>query len=306
MPEVVILMATHNGGRFLAQQLHSIARQSHRNWRLLISDDASTDGTRAIVADFAGRMPEGRVSLLDGPGQGATGNFRSLIRRVELRGSHLAFSDQDDVWDEDHLARGLEVLAGLSNPLAVYGCRMRICDAELNQIGLSPRPRRALGFRNALVQNVLSGNTMLMTPEAARLLQSAEREIGPVPIHDWWAYQMITGAGGTAHLDDLPHIHYRQHGANVIGANRGLRTLPGRLRRHLGGAHRAWALQNSAALAAAGSHLTPENTAVLRLFTEALSAPWANKVRGLRRAGIYYQSPQARAGFWLSVALGSF
>ncbi|MTH80283.1 glycosyltransferase family 2 protein [Paracoccus aestuariivivens] len=306
MPEVMILMATHNGGRFLAEQLHSISCQSHTDWHLIISDDSSTDKTKEIIGKFSHRNGQNRVTLLDGPEQGATENFRSLIRRAELQGRYLAFSDQDDVWDEDHLARGLEVLMGLAKPLAIYGCRMRICDADLNQIGMSPWPTRPLGFKNALVQNVLSGNTMIMTPQAAQVLQSAEREVGPVPIHDWWAYQMITGAGGVAHLDKLPHIHYRQHGANVIGANRGIRTLPDRLGRHLRGGHRAWALQNSAALMATKSHLTAENITVLQLFTEALSAPLTGKIIGLRRSGIYYQSPQARAGFWLSVALGGF
>ncbi|MTE01756.1 glycosyltransferase [Paracoccus sp. YIM 132242] len=306
MPDILILMATRNGERFLPDQLASIAAQSHRGWRLLISDDASTDRSRQIIGDFIRTRPEGQVALVPGPGRGATENFRSLLRQADLGGSHLAFSDQDDVWERDHLSRAVESLSRLSVPLAVYGCRMRICDESLKPIGLSAPAAAPLGFRNALVQNMLSGNTMVMTSAAAHLLQGAERRTGPVPVHDWWAYQMITGAGGAAVLDPAPGVLYRQHDSNVIGLDRGLRALSARVRGHLGGRSGTWARQNSAALGTCAALLTPENRRCLEAFTRALSAPLPQKIAGLRRSGIYHQSRRDRLAFWLLVALGRF
>lgn len=300
-------MATRNGARFLPAQLDSILRQDHRDWRLIVSDDGSSDGTRQIVRQLAEQRPQGQMTLWDGPGQGATANFRSLLRRVDLRGDHLAFCDQDDLWQPDHLSRGLDHLGRAGQDLAVYGCRMRICDADLRQTGLSPLPGRPLGFRNALIQNVLSGNTMVMTPAAAGLLQAAEAEAGPtMPVHDWWAYQMITGAGGQAVLDAQPGIFYRQHGSNVIGANRGAKALTARVIRHLTGKYRDMAMQSCAALAPSAGRLTEPNRAALQQFTRALTLPWPRNIAALRRSGIYHQSPQARAAFWLSVASGRF
>lgn len=304
LSEVLILMATHNGGCFLAEQLESIARQSHSNWQLWISDDASSDQTLQIIQNFINYQPEGRVRLLPGPRQGATENFRSLLRRADLQQRYLAFCDQDDVWDSDHLSRGLSTLGQLSRELGIYGCRMRICDIALNQIGYSSRPTRSLSFRNALVQNMLSGNTMILTPAAATLLQQAEIEAGPVLLHDWWAYQLITGAGGTAFWDNKPGLSYRQHDGNVIGAKQGLRSLLARLRRHMQGDHKQWVEQNSAALATSATWLTPENRQVLACFTEALTAPLPRKVAMLRRSGVYYQSPQVQAIFWICVIFG--
>lgn len=306
MTKIVVLMATYKGDRFLSEQLESIRNQDHRDWSLWISDDGSTDRTREIIARFAASLPEGQVVLLDGPGKGATANFLSLLRRCPPGGHHLAFCDQDDVWDRDHLTRALTALAREANPLAVYGCRMRVCDGELRQTGLSPLPARPLGFRNALVQNVLSGNTMVMTPAAAELLQQAEAEGRSTPVHDWWAYQLITGAGGAAILDAHPGIFYRQHGHNVIGANRGLRSLPARLGRYMRGTHREWANATIAAMTASKARLTPENQRHLADFTAALSGGIPGKVAALRRSGIYYQSPQARAMFWLAVLSGRF
>ena len=153
---------------------------------------------------------------------------------------------------------------------------------------------------------MLSGNTMVMTPAAAALLQQAEAEAGPLPVHDWWAYQLITGAGGVAVLDEVPGVLYRQHDANTIGANRGIGTLPARLLRHLQGKHKLWARQNSAALAASAAHLTPEHRQVLADFTKALATPWPRHMAILRQAGVYHQSQPARIAFWLSVVAGRF
>lgn len=299
-------MATHNGERFLADQLASIAMQSHRDWRLLISDDASTDGSQTIIGDFIRTRPEGQVTLLQGPRKGATENFRSMLRRVDLGSVYLAFSDQDDVWEKDHLSRAIGILSGLHNPLAVYGCRMQICDKTLRPIGLSDPATAPLGFRNALVQNMLSGNTMVMTSDAAHLLQKSERQIGPVPVHDWWAYQIITGAGGTAVLDLVPSVLYRQHDNNVIGHKQGRRALITRSRGHLAGRYRTWARQNIAALKVCAPLLTQENRHCLDAFSKALMAPLPQKVAELRRSGIYYQKRRDYLAFWLLVALGRF
>src|SRR6478752_10829642 len=47
---------------------------------------------------------------------------------------------------------------------------------------------------------------------------------GALVAHDWWTYQVVTGIGGTAHYDPWPSLRYRQHGLNLVGANRGLRA----------------------------------------------------------------------------------
>jgi len=311
---VLILMATFNGAQFLPEQLDGIARQTHRDWRLLVSDDGSQDGTRAILEGFRASRPAGQVRLVAGPGsRGAAGgpaaNFLSLLQRAEPQehghqGTFLAFCDQDDAWDADHLARALGLLAHAGTPLALCGCRMRICDADLRPRTLSPLPRRPLGFRNALLQNVLSGNTMVASPEAARLLQAAAGDgVEEIPAHDWWAYQIVTGAGGQALHDAHPSVAYRQHDTNAVGA------APGGLQRalrHLRGEPRRWAARNIAALRASAARLTPENRRIFTQFVHALETPFPLRIVALRSAGVYHQSPQARAAFWASVALGRF
>ena len=55
---VAIMMATYNGGRFLAEQIDSILSQTYRNWVLFIRDDGSTDSTLDVIANYVKRYPE--------------------------------------------------------------------------------------------------------------------------------------------------------------------------------------------------------------------------------------------------------
>lgn len=116
-PPVAILLATWQGARFLDAQLQSIAEQSYRNWRLIVSDDGSVDDTTGIVRRFATTNPDHEVVLLPGPRLGATQNFLHLIDFVR-RGEAIAFCDQDDVWLPDRLSLGI---AGISALRAARG-----------------------------------------------------------------------------------------------------------------------------------------------------------------------------------------
>jgi glycosyltransferase involved in cell wall biosynthesis len=94
---VTILICTHNGARYLGQQLNSISSQTYSHWRMVASDDGSTDSTGALLREFAER-PEnkGRVDIRNGPEQGATANFLSLATDSGIEGGYFAYCDQDD------------------------------------------------------------------------------------------------------------------------------------------------------------------------------------------------------------------
>ena len=63
---------------------------------------------------------------------------------------------------------------------------------------------------------------MLFNAAAKRLFEAVPDV--RVVAHDWWAYQLVSGAGGTVIYDPEPTVDYRQHGANLIGGNQGLRA----------------------------------------------------------------------------------
>ena len=107
---IAVLLATYQGARYLQAQLDSLAGQRHGDWRLIASDDGSTDGTRDILQRFAADHPNREVTLVHGPRAGATQNFLRLISHLR-EGEALAYCDQDDVWLPERLALGAEAIA---------------------------------------------------------------------------------------------------------------------------------------------------------------------------------------------------
>lgn len=124
-PAVDILLATWNGERYLAEQIDSILAQSYSNWRLLIRDDGSSDGTRDIIGRYVSENPE-RLELIEGgaPGLGACGNFAYLM--AHATSDYVMFCDQDDVWLPHKAERLLEEMQrleeqhGTDQPLLVH------------------------------------------------------------------------------------------------------------------------------------------------------------------------------------------
>lgn len=305
-PHVLIVMAVRNGARHLEAQLASLAAQDHRNWSLLVSDDGSTDESLAQVQAFAQRGFD--VAMLPGPCLGLAENFMSLLRRAPYflqKGSWLALCDQDDVWLPNRLSRGLAQLEGMATaqPAMVFH-RTLVTDASLRPLGPSlPRPRPP-GFRNALVQNIAAGNTILLNPPATQLACAAAHDPKGVVMHDWWLYQLITGAGGLALHDDMPVLYYRQHGGNEIGANLGVRAKLHRLAMVLAGRFAAWNRVNRAALSHSAHRFSAENRALLHLFEQLCTGSLPDRLRALWRGGFYRQSGSSTLALVFAALLG--
>ena len=305
-PHVGILMAVRNGARDLPAQLDSFSAQHHRNWTLIASDDGSDDRSREIVAHFG--TGDRRVIVLDGPGLGAAANFLSLLRQAPTylpARSWLAFSDQDDVWLPHRLSAGISALQEQPpNTPALHCTRTWIVDADLAHPRLSPSRPRALGFRNALVQNVVAGNTILLNPSGAALACAAAQEAGQVVMHDWWLYLLMSGAGAKIlHAAD-PGLLYRQHSGNEIGANDTARARLRRLAMLTKGTWRRWNDMNIAALSASRARLTPENAAILAEFEAIRRAPMPQRLLRLYKLGLYRQTRGSQITLLLAAALG--
>ena len=302
---VVILLATYRGGRHLRRQLDSIAAQDHGDWSLILSDDGSDDDTVAIASAFAAERPAGQVRLRRGPRQGATLNFLGMIAEVP-EGAAMAFCDQDDHWFPDKLSRALSRMT--AGGAVHYAARTIIADESLHPLTGSRRFRRPLGFRNALVQAIMAGNASVFSAGATSLLRMAAPAAirAGVPSHDWWAYQVTSGAGARMIHDPRPCLLYRQHGRAEVGRNDTAQAMALRLRKLMRGDFGSWLRMNREALAPVADLLTPANRDVLGLFSDALDANGPQAARLMRRAGLYRQTAAGTAALYLSAATGAW
>lgn len=292
-PPITILMASYNGARYLPAQLDSLLAQSWTGWRLLVSDDGSTDDSRQILDDYAHGPGRGRIEVINGPRKGATANFLHLLTRADAE-APVAFCDQDDVWRPEKLARGMDWLSR-QRGAAVYAARTTICDQDMRPLAPAPHFAGPFGFRNALVQACLPGNTTLANAQALALLQAAAPAAihHDIVAHDWWVYQLLSGAGASLYRDAAQVLFYRQHPRNVMGRNDTTAARAARFAMLFDGSFADWLARNQRALEASASLLTDENRALLEQFSQLLRAPGPAAYRLARRMGLYRQT---RAG----------
>jgi len=233
MPNLNILMATYNGGKFIEAQLESLRAQTVSDWRLWIRDDGSTDDTLEIIQRCAAQ--DERIALLppDGKRLGAALSFSSLMERFTASSDYLMFCDQDDVWQPDKIAITLnkmvemETSFGAQTPILVH-TDLFVADRELKVLppsfwhyqGLNPEIK---SLNRLLVQNNVTGCTVM----ANRALAGLAGTMPPQAImHDWWLALIAAAFGKIGHVVRTTML-YRQHGANDTGAKRyGIAQVP--------------------------------------------------------------------------------
>jgi glycosyltransferase involved in cell wall biosynthesis len=310
LPTVHVLLATYNGERFLAPQWDSICAQEGVRVVLHLADDGSSDRTVALLRQYEA-APRGAIAevhwLQAPPRRSAAKSFLKLLAGAvhdfpDAR--WFAFCDQDDIWLPRKLVAAVEALAAYEHGdrPALYGGRTVAVDEDDQESGLSPLFVRPPDFRNAVAQSIMGGNTMTLNRATAMLMAA-----GPVPdvvSHDWWCYQLVSGAGGFIHYDATPYVRYRQHGNNAVGSNLGWRARWSRLQRLVRGDYRQWNRLHVAALAQRATVLTSESAGVLQAFARAREANtvW-ERAWWLRRSGVFRQTRQEQLMLWLACVL---
>ncbi len=187
----------------------------------------------------------------------------------------------------------------------LYCSRVKIVDADLREIGHTPRLRKSPGIANALTQNIASGCTIVLN-EAAR-----KEVISILPpertMHDWWCYIVVAAAGGQIIFDGEPGILYRQHGANEIGIPP---SIAARLiRAYARGPTEFLDLLHGHvnSLQQANRNLTKESVAVIERTNRIFMDRGLLRLWGVFRSGLYRQGFIETVGLyvWLTLTIVS-
>ena len=302
LPRVTVLLATHNGARWLDEQLDTILAQQGVDVRVIALDDASTDATVALLTARAAL--DARVTVLDleGSAGGAAANFYRLLRAVDLTDAGLvAFADQDDIWLPGKLARHAELIAagndGVSSDVTAFSAN------GPRSLVRKSYPQRAYDF---LLESPGPGCTFLMSNRLAALAQQQLADPASVAsrtdFHDWLLYVLCRSRGWSWHIDDVPSVDYRQHGSNAMGANVGAASATRRLGLIRSRWHRGEALLLAqAGLAVATDETRPGLETMRGLFER--TGP-AGRIGLLRRSGELRRRGRDRAIIGTLVALG--
>jgi glycosyltransferase involved in cell wall biosynthesis len=98
-----VALATFNGARYLPAQLASIESQTTPPAELVVYDDGSSDGSPALVSEFAARAPFPVRAIGEPERAGSSVAFERAISACE--NDVIVLCDQDDLWTPDKLSR---------------------------------------------------------------------------------------------------------------------------------------------------------------------------------------------------------
>lgn len=199
-------MAAHNGVRFIREQIASILPQLRDGDEFLIVDDASTDGTVAVIEAF--RDPRIRI-LRHKENRGVVSTFGHALGQA--RGEIIFLSDQDDLWRADKVAKFLELFA--SHPdVTVAMSDLVIIDAD-GKITSGPR-FGGRTFHPGAMRNILRNRYQGSAMAVRRSILDAVLPFPPgIPMHDMWIGIVNQFVGKAAFLPE-PLLLYRRHGSN--------------------------------------------------------------------------------------------
>jgi glycosyltransferase involved in cell wall biosynthesis len=114
-PLVSVCVPTYNDASFLAESLASISDQTYQDLEIVVSDDASTDATPAIVRE----MSDPRIRYVRN--EENLGQFPNMNRCIELaRGELVAIYHSDDVYEPTMVAEEVAFLQAHPEAGAVF------------------------------------------------------------------------------------------------------------------------------------------------------------------------------------------
>ena len=202
-PLISVALATYNGERHLQAQLDSLRTQNWPHLEIVAIDDASTDGSWAMLQQAA--AADGRLRIVRN--ERNLGSAATFERAMAMcRGDYIAPSDQDDVWHADKLQT---LVAAIDGHTLAYADSALIDDsgAPLG-LRLSDRFGMAQGSDPLAFAfwNSVSGHAMLLRRE---LLRTALPLRGG-RFHDWWLAFVAASTGSIVYVPQ-PLVDYRQH-----------------------------------------------------------------------------------------------
>ncbi|HRH88037.1 MAG TPA: glycosyltransferase [Rubrivivax sp.] len=218
-PLISVALATYNGERHLQAQLDSLRTQNWPHLEIVAIDDASTDGSWAMLQQAA--AADGRLRIVrNDRNLGSAATFERAM--AMCRGDYIAPSDQDDVWHADKLQT---LVAAIDGHTLAYADSALIDDsgAPLG-LRLSDRFGMAQGSDPLAFAfwNSVSGHAMLLRRE---LLRTALPLRGG-RFHDWWLAFVAASTGSIVYVP-RQLVDYRQHAqsqTDIAGRRRRRRT----------------------------------------------------------------------------------
>ena len=210
---ISIALATYNGSKYLREQLDSFPAQSMDDFEVVACDDCSTDETPQILQEYASRDSRFKV-YQNAKNLGFKKNFEHILSLC--KGEFIAFCDQDDIWEPNHL----EILyKNIGDNYCIGANSLIINENGISQnktlleywpIHVMPQNGKEL-FQHELYSNVIQGTASLIR---ASLIKQALPIPEDIKYHDYW-FALVAGLNEKCKYIGDVVLKYRRHSNNA-------------------------------------------------------------------------------------------
>ncbi|MCE2658709.1 MAG: glycosyltransferase [Rubrivivax sp.] len=212
-PMVSILCLTYHHEAFVAQALEGfLAQETTFPFEVVLADDASGDGTLAVVEGFRARFGA-RLRVLTTPvNLGVTRNFRRALQAC--RGRYVAFCEGDDYWNgHDKLQAQVDFLEHNPGFVMCFHDAMVIDSFGHEQgIQLTGRLRRDASASELMATRPISTLTVCFR----HVLKDVPAELDHAPALDLCLWSLLGQHGGGKYMGSIQPASYRVHGGGVF------------------------------------------------------------------------------------------
>ena len=218
-PKISVAMATYNGEKHIVEQLVSIAKQAVIPYEIVVCDDGSADATLSLVKEFAASAPFPVRIYRNETRLGYSINF--LKAAGLCQGDWIAFSDQDDVWLPNKLARVSEAIEGCpDNELVLVVHNSLIANSNLE-----PSGQRLFDLkRDCVVErgqkyafSLMHGFCIICSSKLVKDMHPTLCSPPDLLGHDGWVCLLAYAVGSTLQISE-PLVIWRRHDKAVSRA----------------------------------------------------------------------------------------
>ena len=302
---VSIVILTRNRAALLEQALRSALAQTLQPIEIIVVDNASTDGTRELVARYAKNDSRIRYHLFAAPGQiCAARNAGAQM----ASGAYVAFLDDDDWWQPNKLERQVTLLEQHPEAALVYAWA-RMVDASGQFLGLMPPQPSANTYRELCEADFIGGVSVALM-RTQTFLQAGGFRPSMAGAEDYDLWIRLSRRGRIMAVEEPLIIHLRQprsfsrdHLRSALAHSQALLQADPSMGE---GVTRSWLRKRAATLRySAASHMM-EQRQFVRAAATFLHALWLHPCVGLsvswsKHPGLAYRvlKPVMAAGYCL-------
>jgi glycosyltransferase involved in cell wall biosynthesis len=190
---VSIIVPTYDSRKYIGEALDDVALQTHRNWELIVVEDASPESVLDFIQAFQRRVPNNRVVFH----RKATNSGASSTRNVAMtlaKGKFIAFLDSDDRWLPNHLKRKIEFLNDTPADIAYSAVDMFDHDTGRSLYDWGPDQQELEFFPDSLfIRNFIQPSGVVLRRDVIDDIGNFDESIFLVEDYDLWLRAIRSG-----------------------------------------------------------------------------------------------------------------